>query len=145
MTAVYEKSDVRFMYPENWEITDEERVEWPRSVSLQSPGGGFWQLMIYEPDSEPAELTEQVVEAMSKEYESLEAAPHTERFADIEAAGYDMFFYCLDLVINSRAVAMRTGRWTLLLVWQAEDREFEQLEPVFRAITHSLLEGELGP
>jgi hypothetical protein len=51
-----------------------------------------------------------------------------------------MFFYCLDFLISARAFAMKAGTGqVLLMLWQAEDRDFTNYEPVFRAITISLL------
>ena len=60
-------------------------------------------------------------------------------FSDVaEAVGYDMDFCCLDFIITSRTRSFRLGNWTLLMLCQAENREFEQLEDVFHAITLSL-------
>ncbi len=140
MTAVYESPDLRFMYPENWEIADEDVVSWPRTVSVQSPGGGFVSIMMYTADVDPDELTQQVVSTMREEYTELEAAAHVERLGDLEAAGYEMRFYCFDLVVASRVLGLRAAARTWLIIWQAEDREFDRLEPVFRAITISLLQ-----
>ena len=53
MPAVYEKLGVRFLYPENWQITDEELDGWPQSVSVQSPGSAFWSLHVYSSEIAP--------------------------------------------------------------------------------------------
>lgn len=151
MTARYEKLGVQFRYPANWQITDEDAVSWPRTVSLQSPGGGFWSLMVYRSDdTDPSELTEEVLSTMRKEYDGLEASEILEQFEDVNATGYDMHFHCLDFVVNARVLGVRVGQQILLMIWQAEDRDFEQLEPVFRAITTSLFQassasGTLNP
>ena len=49
-----------------------------------------------------------------------------------------MYFCCLDFVVRARVLATRVAVQTFVLEWQAEDREFESLEPVFRAISTSL-------
>jgi hypothetical protein len=140
MSGTYDKNGIRFLYPDNWQITDEETVDWPRFVSIQSPGGGFWSLLIYRANEDPSSLTEEVLTTMRAEYEDVEADLVDDEFAGFKAAGYDMFFYCLDFVVNSRTLAGRSDDRTILLVWQAEDGEFQELEPVFRAITTSLLQ-----
>jgi len=141
MTARYEKLGVQFLYPENWQIRDEEPVSWPRSVSVQSPGGGFWSLMVYRgSDKSPADLTKEALSTMQQEYDGLESMEICEEFRSVKTSGYDMSFYCLDLVVTARALGACLGDQTLLVIWQAEDREFQQLEQVFRAITTSLLD-----
>jgi hypothetical protein len=142
MTACYEKLGIRFLYPENWKVADEQFDESPHSVSVESPDSGFWSLLVYDEEIDPRALLEQVLESMCEEYEGVESSLVSEQFDDVESLGYDMYFCCLDFIVNSRALAFRAGGKTLLMMWQAEDREFEQLEPVFRAITISLIQAQ---
>jgi hypothetical protein len=142
MTACYERSGIRFLYPENWRVTDEQLNDSPLSVSVESPDTGFWTLMVYDAGIDPDALIAQVLESMEDEYEGVESSAIVDRFDDVESTGCDMLFYCLDLVVNSRAFSARARGKTLLILWQAEDREFEELEPVFRAITTSVLRAE---
>lgn len=142
MAACYENAGIRFLYPENWTITEDEVPSCRLSVSVQSPESGFWSLAVYGGRVNPRDLVEQVLESMCREYEGVECTRVVERFGDVRPAGYEMCFYCLDFIVNSRAIAARARGKTLLIMWQAEDREYQQLEPVFRAITSSLFRGE---
>ena len=72
MTACYDKAGLRFMYPENWKITEEQITEKPLSVTVESPCGGFWVIMVYDADIEPAVLVDQVVDSMRDEYDEME-------------------------------------------------------------------------
>jgi len=139
MTAVYDNSGIRFLYPENWKIDTEADPDWPESVSLQSPSGAFWSITVHPPDAAPDELNETVLQTMQEEYKDLEAEPVTEEIADTTATGYDMSFCCLDLLVAARLRTFFAAGRTFVLLCQAEDREFDQLEYVFRAITESLL------
>jgi len=139
MTAVFENSQIRFMYPENWTISDDSSVE-PATVTVQSPNSGFWTLIMYSNEYDPAELTTQVVAAMDEEYEALEANPITLSFGEIQAEGYEMFFSCLDLVVSAKTIALRHNDLTLLILWQGESRDFDELELVFQAITLGMLQ-----
>ncbi len=139
MSGHYTKLGIEFLYPENWLITDEETKSWPRSVTVQNPTGAFWSLMVYD-DADPSALLDQVAEVMEAEYDDIEATEVTEEFAEFVASGFDLAFYCLDFLVNSRTLAVRAARQTYLMVWQAEDREFSELEPVFRAISTSLFD-----
>lgn len=140
MTATFDKAGIRFHYPENWEIVDENFVEGPHTVSLQSPGGGFWSVMIYDLGTDTTTLLRETLDQMREEYEDLESSVIFDQFEDAEATGYEMFFYCLDFLVSARAfvVKIATGQ-IMLMLWQAEDRDFTKYEPVFRAITVSLL------
>ncbi|MFV2066053.1 MAG: hypothetical protein ACC645_03670 [Pirellulales bacterium] len=140
MTACYGKAGLRFLYPENWKIAEEQITDMPLSLTVESPGGGFWVIMVYDAEIDPALLVEQVVDSMCDEYEGMEISPIAHQFGDAEAEGFDMLFYCLDFVVHSRVLAVRALEKSMLTMWQAEDREFESLEPVFRAMTTSLLE-----
>ncbi len=53
--------------------------------------------------------------------------------------GYDLNFFFLDLTNTARIRCVGTERATYTVFCQAEDREFERIEPVFRAMTTSLL------
>ncbi len=140
MIATFHQADIRFHYPENWKITDEAVVDWPRTVSVQSPGSGFWTLVQYELGAEPVSLLEETLQEMRTEYENLESSAISEQFDDTEVMGYEMFFYCLDFLVCARVLAVRADDGKVFLIlWQAEDRDYSHVEPVFRAITTSLL------
>ena len=139
MPAVYEEFGVRFLFPENWTITDQDIEGWPRTVSVQSPSGAFWSLHLYPADKQPRELVDEVQRTMGDEYDDLETEPADEECCGLQAVGCNMHFYCLDWLVSASARAMQVPRATFLLVYQAESREFEEIKPVFQAITISLL------
>lgn len=140
MIATFNHANLRFHYPENWKITDEALVDWPRMVSVQSPGSGFWTVMQYDLGADPVTLLEETLQEMSTQYENLESNAISEQFDDTEVMGYEMFFYCFDFLVCARALAVRADDGKVyLILWQAEDRDYSQVEPVFRAITTSLL------
>ncbi len=140
MTATYESFGIRFLYPENWCITDEQLDEWPRSVSVQSPSGAYWELQVYPSRISPSRLTKQALEAMKQVYADIESKPVTEELGTINAKGYDLDFFCLDFLVTSRIRCFWVGSRTCLLTCQAESREFDGQQPVFAAITKSLLD-----
>lgn len=138
MSTVYQNLGVRFDFPENWQISEEHASGWPRSVTIQPPGTGFWLLQVHEA-AEPRELTQHVLQTMRAEYPELEADSFLEMIEATEVVGFDLNFYCLDLLIGAQTRSLRLGPLTLLILCQAEDREFDKLEPVFRAMLISLL------
>lgn len=139
MPINYQQNGIQFLYPDNWKIMDEQAVSNPPSVTLQSPGTGYWSLTIYPDSFNPEQLVQETVDAIREEYDSVEVEPITCSYGDQLASGYHMAFYCLDLIVNAQAVSLRVGSQTVLFVYQAEDSEFRQLDPVFEALAVSVL------
>lgn len=139
MIAIYDKLDVRFQYPENWEVTDEQAVEWPHAVTIQSPGTAFWSLHIYPLPASPVDLAAEAMRALKDEYKGVHAETIQCELAGCEALGYEMDFSYLDLIVRARVLGISQPGRVFLLLTQAEDSEFEALERVFLAMTTSLL------
>jgi hypothetical protein len=138
MPAVFEKFGIRFQYPENWTLEDEGAAR-DQVVTVYSPGGAFWTLMLRPAGTDPVEMASAVVDELEKEYDEFESEPTHERIGNMDTAGYDVNFICLDLTNTAWIRTWTSDRNTFLLMCQAEDRDFEQLANVFRAMTVSLL------
>ncbi len=138
MQGEYSKFGVKFLYPEDWSVVDEEPNEWPRRVSVQSPNSGFWELQAYPARFQPDDLAQQTLQAFSEEYEGVESEPVSEPIMDHVATGYDLEFFCLDLLVTCQVRSFRLDGQTMLLICQAESEEFELRRDVFEAITLSL-------
>ena len=140
MTGIYQRRGIQFRYPENWTLADDSLDAFPRTISLQAPSGAFWSVDIHPFSVDPDDLLSQVLEAMRGEYPDLEASATNEAVAGNPSSGYDLYFCCLDFVVACRLRAFHQGHATYMLTFQAEDREFDQMEPVFQAITHSFFD-----
>ncbi len=146
MPETYQKLGLAFQYPENWmldesEAQDELQVgaDAARSVSVYSPGGGFWTVASHRAESDPREFVDATLDTMRQEYDNLDAEPIEETVAGHRLVGYNFNFYCLDLTSTALVRAVRVDNATLLIFCQADDLEFDSIEPVFRAMTESLL------
>lgn len=140
MPHTYNKLGVRFLYPDNWQVTDEQSSESPFSVGLQSPQGGLWVLQVHA-EGDPLELASEALKVMREEYAELEADSIVEQVEDHDIVGFDMRFYYLDFVVMARVVSLRRGPQTFVILSQAEDRDFDQLNPIFQAMLVSLIRG----
>jgi hypothetical protein len=138
MTATYDNLGVRFLYPENWAITDENSQQWPRTVTIQDPTGAFLSLSIHPPPIDVDETADAVLAAMREDYEEIEVSRCTDQFGPIEASGYEMQFYCADMVVEARLLLFKAGVRTFVVLYQAESHQFDRLDVVFRAICTSL-------
>jgi hypothetical protein len=141
MPALFDRLGIRFQYPDNWRLDQEDAIEDGQSVTVYSPGGAFWTLMIHPRSADPARLAKAAVDAMRQEYEELEAEAIQENLAGRDTVGYDLNFYYLDLTNTAAVRSLRTNRRTYVIFYQAEDRELEQVQQVFLAITTSLIDG----
>jgi len=141
MPARFDKLGVSFQYPENWTLDDSDALLGRKSVTVYSPGGGFWSVAIHSGSADPAKLAAAVLDAMKKEYPGLEVDETSETVAGHELTGYDLAFYYLDLINTALIRSLRVGPTTYTIFCQAEDREFEKLQMVFRAMTTSLVSG----
>ncbi len=139
MPAVYEKMGIRFLYPENWTLDEDEAIEGNRSVSVHSPGGAFWSIVLHPHFVDPAGLASAALAALKAEYPESETEPASDLIGEQWIRGYDFNFFYLDFVSTAVIRGFRTDTDSCLILCQAEDREFEQLGPIFRAITTSLL------
>jgi len=144
MTKIYEGLGVSCMYPENWSLsedTDEGRVV---GFTIESPTTAFMTVTQYSWTVAPREALEQAQDVMKSEYDNLEydeVDPELELdgqpLADSRAG--DAHFYYLDLLVVSKFVAFTVDRKTFLVQIQAEDRDYQELELVFKAMMISML------
>jgi hypothetical protein len=138
MPAFFDHLGVRFQYPESWTLELSEDGD-GNDVTVYSPEGAFWSLTIRDHD-EPRSLAEEAVAAMQQEYDELDCEEVTDSIADQPLTAYDLNFYCLDLTNTAQIRAFRRGDRAFLMIWQAEDREFNLISAIFRAIATSLIE-----
>jgi hypothetical protein len=140
MPAVYQKFGMRFLYPENWDVTDEETDDWPRTVTLQSRHTAFWTLVAHPPGGELRPHVKAVVDSIQAEFPDLEVIPVKETLGGVEVKGVDICFFYLDLLVEAKIRCLKTP--SACLVWhsQAESKEFDEMDLVFQAIATSMLE-----
>lgn len=145
MPAVFDKLGIRFTYPDNWTVDESEALGGECSVTVFSPGGAFWAVSLHAAETDPQALVRDGVKALRESYPDLDVETVNERIAGQELVGADVNFYYLDLTNTGLLRAFRQPRFNVLILCQAEDREFESTEPVFRAMTLSLLAGFASP
>lgn len=142
MTATYQKRGLHFLYPENWKLIDEADSDLPASISLESPdGNAFWSMHLYEPDSDPDELLKDMIANLTETYPDIEISKCDGDFPHRVISAIEAMFYCLDFLVRVRLQAISSPQFQLIFWFQAEDRDFDKLELVFKAISQSLVQG----
>jgi hypothetical protein len=137
MAAVYEDDGIRFRFPENWRLEQDE-AGGGTTISVMSPDTAFWSLTVHEASVAPEAAAQAALVALREEYATLDAEHVSEPFGRWQAVGHDVHFLCLDLTNSCWIRAFQTPRHTLLVLYQANDLELETSEPVLRAIGQSL-------
>jgi hypothetical protein len=139
MQANFEQFGIRFQYPDNWTLEADDLLKGQGAVSVYSPGGGFWSVTVHDPNDEPEELVDAVVDTMRSMYEEIDAEETMETIAGRPVACCEMNFYYLDLTNTATVRVIPSPKGNFLVMCQAEDREFAELEDVFAAMTASLV------
>jgi hypothetical protein len=144
MPAIYENFGVRFLYPENWSVIDEDDDGFPQTVTVQSPQTSFWSLHVYPPNSELKPIVKELIAAIQEEFRDIEVLPMKETFGETPTTGVDLAFFYLDLLVEAKIRCLKTPSSTLVWLYQAESREFETTEAVCQAITISMLQTQVA-
>ncbi len=135
----FDRYGLAFDYPDNWEVDTDDSEGRFATVTVYAPGGGFWSVSGHAPGGDPATLVEAVVAEMRTEYRELDAEPAADEVAGRTLGGTDLNFYCLDLTNTAHIRTVATTQAIYLILCQAEDREWDDIAPVFDAITTSFL------
>jgi len=139
MPESFNKLGISFQYPENWTLDEADAEAGRDSVTVYSPGGGFWSVAAHPGSADPVDLVNGVVDVMKAEYSTLEVEEVRETLVGHELIGCDMNFYFLDFLNWAQVRSVRVPGRTYTIFCQGEDTEFDRLREVFRAMTASLL------
>ena len=137
MPLVFQADGIRFQYPDNWRLTRED-AETGWTVSVESPETAFFMLTFDDQMPEVGLVAQTVLDALRADYPDLEAEDAVESIAGQPALGHDIRFFSLDLTNTCRTRSFYSDAGTILVMWQTNDLELDDVEPVFRAICASL-------
>lgn len=134
MPASFESFGIKFLYPDNWKVTQRAEDEVGEGVTLELPTGGFFTIeREYEGQIEE-ELIEELSDSFEQEYEQVEREDIQLENAGSNERAIEFRFYYLDLLVISRLVILHVDEATYLIQMQAESRDFDANELVFSAI-----------
>ncbi len=140
MSGTFDFQGISFLYPENWELIRDAETQAEVDASIVSPSGAMWSVQTFPLNRTEASLLDEAIASLKGEYPDLEAVPQEVTFADQPGFGYDLNFFCLDFLVTGRVYVFSSEAKRMLVLFQAENREFESILPVFSAITTSLLD-----
>jgi hypothetical protein len=137
MPKTYRTAGLRFVYPTDWEVR-EEQTEEGLSITISSDGSAFCSVMLL-PDRPSAEsVIEAAMTAYRESYDDFDVYPVTGRIAGLESVGRDVDFFCMELVNSAWLRAFRTGRFTVLVLAQSGPDEQRAAKRAFETVCESL-------
>lgn len=138
MPAVYQGLELECTYPDNWRLTEDHLEEGVSGFTIESPDAAFFSLIRYPWNCAPREVLEKAVPAMKDEYEQFESRDIDPNLGIADSRAVEANFYCLDFLVSSKLIAFTVRPYTYLVQMQAEDRAFDKLDLVFRAILSTI-------
>lgn len=135
----FAQAGLAFDYPDNWSVDTTDSAGGRAAVTVYSPEGAFWSVSAHAPGDDPAVLSQAVVAQMREEYRDLDSEAASETVSGRKLTGYDLNFYCLDLTNTASVRTLETTDAIYLFFCQAEDREWDRIAHVFRAMTTSFI------
>jgi hypothetical protein len=144
MTAIYQNENLKFQYPENWELSESQAdpdQPFPKAVTLESPGGYImWSMHLHSVDTDVDEILDETIDTLRDTYEDLELSTEPVDFHEFEGKAFGALFFCLDFLVRIKLQVYKTPEYNLMLWYQCEDRDFDQQQEVFRAIATTLMQ-----
>ena len=114
-------------------------------MTVQAPSGAFWSIDLQLQMDDCRELAAEALKSMRQDYADLEAEPVTEQVGGTEAVGYNLHFCYMDFIISACIRSLGTHVGSIVVLYQAEDRDFERLQPVFHAMSESIFQMDNDP
>jgi hypothetical protein len=143
VTRLHRIQTIQCTYPENWQLSEDQDQERLTSFTLQSPNTAFMSVYVSRQGGQTQQLIEEMTELLTAEYDEVESHAIDAKSLGLGNTGQDLQavdlnFYFLDLLVTARLIAFSDAEKTVLVQCQAEDREFESLEMVYRAMLVSM-------
>jgi hypothetical protein len=134
MPASFESFGIKFLYPDNWKVTDRAEDESREGVTLELPSGGFFTIEREHEGQLEEEIIEELSDSFEQAYEQIEREDIQLENASPNERAVEFRFFYLDLLVVSRVVILHIDESTYLIQMQSESRDFDANELVFAAI-----------
>lgn len=137
MSELYRTADFSFRYPSGWTVSeqsDDDRL----TVTLEGDGTAFCAVTLLYDRPDPQQVVDAAAQAFREEYPEADVYPVAGRLASRDAAGRDVDFICLETCNTAWLRSVRTGRFTLLVLFQSSDPELDESRPAFDEVCRSL-------
>jgi hypothetical protein len=136
MREVYEGNGVTFEYPEDWELTEQVQDD-ECLITVSGPGTSFWSVGLFCDRPNTEIVLDTVVAAFRDDYPDLDSYPIEDEILGQPASGFDLEFFCLELVNTACVRSFMARDFTVMILSQAEDSELAESKAIFEWILES--------
>lgn len=133
----YRNHGIAFEYPDDWQL-DEDHGDENTTITVADEGTSFWSLTLMWNRPPIQDVLEEIEQTFRGEYDEIDIEERLVPVARREAQARDISFVCMELVNSALIRVFRTGRFTVLVLAQATDHEFDAVKAVFADITDTL-------
>jgi hypothetical protein len=137
MDATYQAHGVRFRYPPEWDVTEQQEGD-QISITVSSPATAFWTVSLFPGCPEPEDIVAAALDAFHEEYDELDEYPSKVRVCKCRTVARDIDFVCLELLNSAGIRAFRARQFTVLVLFQLTEAERAEITPIFESMTRSL-------
>ena len=135
MHETYEAHGIRFCYPRTWDVSESQEDN-ELTVSVHSPETSYWSVVIMLDRPDPAQVVESAVKVFRKEYDEIDV--YLVEAGERDAVARDLEFVCYELLNSAFLRSFQTDGFTVLVLYQGNDRELEETKQTLEAISNSL-------
>jgi hypothetical protein len=137
MREVYDRHGITFQYPADWEVSEQEQGD-ECLITASGPGTSFWSVGLFRDRPSPDLVLETALAAFKDEYPDLDFYEANDELLNQPTVGYDLEFFCLELVNTARIRSFLAKDFTVLVLCQADDTELETSDPLFEEMSQSV-------
>jgi hypothetical protein len=137
MREVYDRHGITFHYPADWEVSEQEQGD-ECLITVSGPGTSFWSVGLFRDRPSPDLVLETALAAFKDEYPDLDSYEADDELLSQPTLGYDIEFFCLELVNTARIRSFLAQDFTVLVLCQADDTELETSNRLFEEMSRSL-------
>jgi len=140
----FRRAGMSFDYPDDWRLEIDDEVHIGPGVTVFSPDGGLWTVVLGDEAVDPRDQIEAVVAQLRRDYGDVEVEEAADEIEGWPLAGLDFHFISFDLTVTAAVRVLAAGPATYVVFCQADDEEWDRVSPVFTAMTTSLVRGLSG-
>ena len=134
----FSRDGISFKYPANWRPEAEDTEDGGWAVTVTSPDTAFVMVSLRPDAGHPADLADQILDALKGDYKELDAENRVETVGGAMALGHDIDFLTLDSPVTCRTRAFDTPAGPLVVMTQVSGYDRDRNDPVLRAVVASL-------
>lgn len=135
---MFDRHGISFPFPEHWELTEQEQDEM-YVVNVNSPGTAFWSVALFRDRPEPDAVLDTALAAFRNDYPDLDIYRVDDEMLSQPAMGYDLEFFCLELLNTAHVRSFLARDFTVLVMCQADDTEWDAAYEMFLKISGGLI------